>query len=141
MKRFGSAAIVMAVSLMAVRASLAGGLPGDAEAATHGDEAASVQLVKETEQKKPEFVFRQYNLAVLSHYSYLLGSGGEAMIVDPARDISRYLKDAQELGLKITKVYLTHSHADSLPGISNWPTWPPSTSAPGPGPVSAIQPR
>jgi glyoxylase-like metal-dependent hydrolase (beta-lactamase superfamily II)/rhodanese-related sulfurtransferase len=61
-------------------------------------------------------VFRQYNLAVLSHYSYLIGSGGEAMIVDPARDIRRYLKDAQELGLKITRVYLTHSHADFVAG-------------------------
>ncbi len=94
----------------------AGGLPGDAEAATHGDEAAGVQLVKETEQKTTDFVFRQYNLAVLSHYSYLIGSGGEAMIIDPARDISRYLKDAQELGLRITRVYLTHSHADFVAG-------------------------
>lgn len=94
----------------------AAGLPGDAEAAAHGDEAASVQLVKETEQTSPDFVFRQYNLGVLSHYSYLIGSGGEALIVDPARDISRYLKDAQELGLKITRVYLTHSHADFVAG-------------------------
>ncbi len=101
------------LSAMTLRAA---GLPGDAEAATHGDEAASVQLVKETEQKSPDFVFRQYNLAVLSHYSYLIGSGGEALIIDPARDISRYLKDAEELGLKITRVYLTHSHADFVAG-------------------------
>ncbi|MEI6809976.1 MAG: rhodanese-like domain-containing protein, partial [bacterium] len=103
---------------MLIAAAVAQGatLPGDAEAATHGDEAANVQLVKETEQKAADFVFRQYNLAVLSHYSYLIGSGGEAMIVDPARDIARYLKDAQELGLKITRVYLTHSHADFVAG-------------------------
>ena len=103
----------MAFAAAAVQAA---GLPGDAEAATHGDEAANVQLVKETEQKAPDFVFRQYNLAVLSHYSYLIGSGGQALIVDPARDIGRYLKDAQELGLKITQVYLTHSHADFVAG-------------------------
>lgn len=113
--RFGRVALVVWTAL-AGRAVQAAGLPGDAEAATHGDEAATVQLVTETQQKTPDFVFRQYNLAVLSHYSYLLGSGGEAMIVDPARDISRYLKDAQELGLKITKVYLTHSHADFVAG-------------------------
>ena len=105
----------LSISLLAALAQAAS-LPGDAEAATHGDEAASVQLVKETEQKVPDFVFRQYNLGVLSHYSYLIGSGGEALIVDPARDISRYLKDAHELGLKITKVYLTHSHADFVAG-------------------------
>lgn len=112
--KLGSVAWVwMAVTAGTTQAA---SLPGDAEAATHGDEAASVQIVAETEQKTADFVFRQYNLAVLSHYSYLLGSSGEAMIVDPARDISRYLKDAQELGLKITKVYLTHSHADFVAG-------------------------
>jgi glyoxylase-like metal-dependent hydrolase (beta-lactamase superfamily II)/rhodanese-related sulfurtransferase len=102
--------------MMGAFSARAAGLAGDAEAASHGDEAASVELVKETEQKTPDFVFRQYNLAVLSHYSYLIGSGGEALIIDPARDISRYLKDAQELGLKITRVYLTHSHADFVAG-------------------------
>lgn len=101
---------------LVIVAARAAGLAGDAEAAAHGDEAANVQLVKETEQKATDFVFRQYNLGVLSHYSYLIGSGGEAMIVDPARDIGRYLKDAQELGLKITRVYLTHSHADFVAG-------------------------
>ncbi|MEI8140800.1 MAG: rhodanese-like domain-containing protein [bacterium] len=102
--------------LLAATSAESASVPGDAEAATHGDEAASVQLVKETEQKAADFVFRQYNLGVLSHYSYLIGSGGEAMIVDPARDIGRYLREAQELGLKITKVYLTHSHADFVAG-------------------------
>ena len=38
------------------------------------------------------------------------------MIVDPARDISRYLKDAGELGVRITTVYLTRSHADFVAG-------------------------
>jgi hydroxyacylglutathione hydrolase len=104
---------VLMLGVLGVRAA---GLAGDAEAVAHGDEAASVQLVRETEQKTKDFVFRQYNLAVLSHYSYLVGSGGEAMIVDPARDISRYLTDSRELGLKITKVYLTHSHADFVAG-------------------------
>ncbi len=42
-------------------------LSGDAEAASHGDEATSVQLVRETEQKAPDFVFRQYNLAVIAN--------------------------------------------------------------------------
>ncbi len=111
--RVGCLGMGMLLGAVSVRAA---GVPGDAEAATHGDEAASVQLVKETEQKGPDLVFRQYNLGVLSHYSYLIGSGGEALIVDPARDISRYLKDAQELGLKITGVYLTHSHADFVAG-------------------------
>ena len=116
MKKSGLVWCMWMGMLLAAISARAAGVPGDAEAATHGDEAASVQLVKETEQKAADFVFRQYNLGVLSHYSYLIGSSGEAMIVDPARDISRYLKDAQELGLKITRVYLTHSHADFVAG-------------------------
>ncbi len=95
---------------------LSAGIAGDAEAASHGDEAAFLQIVPETEIKTDDFVFRQYNLGVLSHYSYLIGSGGEAMIVDPARDIGRYLDDAKALNLKITRVYITHSHADFVAG-------------------------
>ena len=89
-------------------------IKGDAEAAAHGDEAASLQIVEQ--ETESGFIFRQYNLGVLSHYSYMIGSGGEALIVDPARDIERYIKDAQKLGLKITRVYLTHSHADFVAG-------------------------
>jgi glyoxylase-like metal-dependent hydrolase (beta-lactamase superfamily II) len=116
MKRIGLIGCISLVMLAAAAWTWGAGLPGDTEAVAHGDEAAQVQLVKETEQKSADFVLRQYNLAVLSHYSYLIGSGGEAMIVDPARDIGRYLEDAQELALKITRVYLTHSHADFVAG-------------------------
>ena len=94
----------------------AAGLPGDAEAASHGNEAASLQIVAETRIAEPDFVFHQYNLGVLSHYSYLVASGGEILIVDPARDIRRYLDDAQALNARITRIYLTHSHADFVAG-------------------------
>ena len=63
---------------------LSAGMAGDAEAASHGDEAAFPQLVAETEIKADDFVFRQYNLGVLSHYSYLIGSGGGSV------DMTRY---------------------------------------------------
>lgn len=111
--------LTISVAFVAFVVAVAGRAAGpakDAEAASHGDDAANLQTVRETEVKTPDFVFRQYNLGVLSHYSYLLGSGGEAMIVDPARDVSRYIEDARELGLKITRVYLTHSHADFVAG-------------------------
>lgn len=116
MKRHRFCLGVVVTALFAGADVRAANLPGDAEAAAHGDDAASVQPVRETEQRSADFVFRQYNLGVLSHYSYLIGSGGEALIVDPARDIRRYLQDAQELGLKITRVCLTHSHADFVAG-------------------------
>ncbi|NQU42700.1 MBL fold metallo-hydrolase [bacterium] len=111
--RFVLACVVL--SLFATHGAHAS-LPGDAEAATHGDEAATLQVVQETKIEETELVFRQYNLSVLSHYSYLIGSRGEALVVDPARDISRYLKDADSMQLKITQIYLTHSHADFVAG-------------------------
>jgi rhodanese-related sulfurtransferase/glyoxylase-like metal-dependent hydrolase (beta-lactamase superfamily II) len=108
--------LIPVLSFLGLDFSAGAALQGDAEAASHGDEAASLQVVAETAVREPDFIFRQYNLGVLSHYSYLLASGGEALVVDPARDIKRYLKDAAELGVKITRIYLTHSHADFVAG-------------------------
>ncbi|HOI54074.1 MAG TPA: MBL fold metallo-hydrolase, partial [Phycisphaerae bacterium] len=58
----------------------------------------------------------QVNLPVLSHYSYILVSGKEALIVDPDRDVQFYLDYAARQGLTIKGVYLTHSHADFVAG-------------------------
>jgi glyoxylase-like metal-dependent hydrolase (beta-lactamase superfamily II)/rhodanese-related sulfurtransferase len=62
--------------------------------------------------------FRQYYLSCLSHASYLIGdtASGAAVVVDPQRDVSQYLADAAEQGLRITKVIETHFHADFLSG-------------------------
>jgi len=86
----------------------------DAEAATHGDEAASYQVVDTYEF--PGFKIIQFDLSVLSHYSYMLISGGECLVVDPGRDILTYLETAKKEGVKITGVWLTHSHADFVAG-------------------------
>ena len=62
--------------------------------------------------------FRQYQLSCLSLFSYLIGdiSTGRAVVVDPQRDITRYLDDAQAQGLSIEHVIETHFHADFLSG-------------------------
>jgi hydroxyacylglutathione hydrolase len=54
----------------------------------------------------------------LAQASYLLGSAasGEALVVDPSRDIDRYLRAAQEEGLRIAHVTETHIHADFVSG-------------------------
>jgi hydroxyacylglutathione hydrolase len=109
--------IVAFASLAAICCAVAAAdtpIAGDAEAAKHGFEAADVRVV--AEEDLPGFVFRQFDLAVLSHYSYLIGSAGEALVVDPARDVDVYIKTAKDLGLKITGIYLTHSHADFVAG-------------------------
>ena len=63
-------------------------------------------------------IFRQYQLACLSLFSYLIGdeTTGRAVVVDPQRDITGYLDDARALGLTIERVIETHFHADFLSG-------------------------
>ena len=54
----------------------------------------------------------------LAQAAYLIGcqKTGDAIVVDPERDIDRYLDLAAEHGLKITAVAETHIHADFLSG-------------------------
>jgi glyoxylase-like metal-dependent hydrolase (beta-lactamase superfamily II) len=60
--------------------------------------------------------FEQFYLGCLAHASYLLGSEGEAVVVDPQRDVEIYLEAAQEHGLKIRHIFETHLHADFVSG-------------------------
>lgn len=61
---------------------------------------------------------RQITDAALAQNAYLIGCQrtGEAVIVDPERDVDRYLQIAAENGLRITAVADTHIHADYLSG-------------------------
>lgn len=63
-------------------------------------------------------IFTQYYLDCLSQASYLIGdeTTGRAVVVDPRRDVEEYLADAQEQGLTIEGVILTHFHADFVSG-------------------------
>ncbi len=48
--------------------------------------------------------------------SYVVASGGHALVVDPAPDPDTYLRLADKLGVTITDVVDTHIHADHLSG-------------------------
>jgi glyoxylase-like metal-dependent hydrolase (beta-lactamase superfamily II)/rhodanese-related sulfurtransferase len=60
--------------------------------------------------------FEQFYLGCLAHASYMIGSEGEAVVVDPQRDVDLYLKAADEHGLKINYIFETHLHADFVSG-------------------------
>jgi glyoxylase-like metal-dependent hydrolase (beta-lactamase superfamily II) len=60
--------------------------------------------------------FKQFYLGCLAHASYLIGSDGEAAVVDPRRDVDEYLSAAESLGLRILWVIETHLHADFVSG-------------------------
>ncbi len=61
-------------------------------------------------------IFEQFYLGCLAHASYLIGSEGEAVIVDPQRDVDIYIDAAREHGLRITHILETHLHADFVSG-------------------------
>lgn len=60
--------------------------------------------------------FKQFYLGCLAHASYLIGSEGEAAVVDPQRDVEQYLQEAESNNLKIKFVIETHLHADFVSG-------------------------
>src|SRR5690606_9128618 len=63
-------------------------------------------------------LFRQIADPKLAQYAYLIGcqKTGEALLIDPQRDIDRYVEAAEGEGLRITAVAETHIHADFLSG-------------------------
>src|ERR1022692_2736213 len=60
--------------------------------------------------------FEQFYLTCLAHASYMIGSNGEAAVIDPQRDVDIYLKAAEERKLKIRHIFETHLHADFVSG-------------------------
>jgi glyoxylase-like metal-dependent hydrolase (beta-lactamase superfamily II)/rhodanese-related sulfurtransferase len=46
--------------------------------------------------------------------SYILGSKGEAAVIDPLYPVEHYIKKASEIGVRITTVFDTHQHADHI---------------------------
>jgi hydroxyacylglutathione hydrolase len=60
--------------------------------------------------------FEQFYLGCLAHASYLLASEGEAVVVDPQRDVELYLKAAAEHGATVRHIFETHLHADFVSG-------------------------
>lgn len=63
-------------------------------------------------------ILEQFYLGCLAHASYLIGDeqSGIAAVVDPQRDVGRYLSFASANGLRIAHVVLTHFHADFVAG-------------------------
>jgi glyoxylase-like metal-dependent hydrolase (beta-lactamase superfamily II)/rhodanese-related sulfurtransferase len=52
----------------------------------------------------------------LAQGAYFIHSNGEAVVIDPLREVSPYLQKAEELGVKIKYIFETHFHADFVSG-------------------------
>ncbi len=60
--------------------------------------------------------FKQFYLNCLSHASYYIGSGAEAVVIDPQRDVDQYISEAESHNQTIKYIIETHSHADFVSG-------------------------
>ncbi len=63
-------------------------------------------------------ILHQFYLNCLAHASYIVGDehSGVAAVVDPQRDVEQYVAYAEQHGLRIDHVILTHLHADFIAG-------------------------
>jgi len=64
----------------------------------------------------PGVTIERYYLGCLAHASYMVGSGGVAVVIDPQRDVDLYIEAAAKLGWKIEHVIESHLHADFVSG-------------------------
>lgn len=63
-------------------------------------------------------IFETVESEGLAHYSYVLGDedAGECLVIDPRRDVDRYLEIARQNAVRITRILETHVHADFISG-------------------------
>ena len=74
----------------------------------------------------------------LSHLSYLVGSGGQAAVIDPRRDCAIYVEKARAAGLQITHIFETHRNEDLVSGAPILATLTGASVLHGPNPEKPI---
>lgn len=68
--------------------------------------------------RRSDLILRQFVDEELGNSSYLIGSTdtGMAAVIDPQRDVERYMQVAEGLGLRLVYALDTHLHADFVSG-------------------------
>ncbi len=61
-------------------------------------------------------LLKQIESKGLAHYSYLIGDGAEAAVIDPRRDVDIYIELARKNGMHLGTVLETHRNEDCLVG-------------------------
>jgi hydroxyacylglutathione hydrolase len=62
-------------------------------------------------------IFRRFACEGLAQNAYVLADSGEAVVVDPRRDVDDVLAFVRQHGLRVTRVLATHVHADFVAGL------------------------
>jgi hypothetical protein len=63
--------------------------------------------------------FQQFYLGCLAHASYLIGSRGEAAVVDPRRDVDEYALEADRRGLRIRRGVVCFTRDGKTPRVAS----------------------
>lgn len=66
----------------------------------------------------PELTLLQFDRYGKGCLSYLVGSGDQAIVVDPGRHYAQYVEEAARRGWRIVQVVDTHLHADHISGAA-----------------------
>jgi len=61
-------------------------------------------------------IYERLKSEIVSHLSYFIGSGNNAFVVDPTRDIQHYLELAEKHGVNIKYIFETHRNEDYVIG-------------------------
>jgi len=66
--------------------------------------------------REGDLIIEQVKVSGMANFAYIVGdrNAGEAVVIDPSFGGSRLLEKAGSLGLRITKVLLTHCHHDHV---------------------------
>ena len=72
------------------------------------------QVLNPTTLKENDITVIQVEKVGKGCLSHIIGSNGEAVVIDPTYPPNKYVEFAQKEGLKITKVIDTHQHADHV---------------------------
>ena len=67
-------------------------------------------------RKKAHMKVEQIYTGCLAQGAYFIESNGEAVVIDPLREVEPYLARAEASGVKIKYVFETHFHADFVSG-------------------------
>ncbi len=61
-------------------------------------------------------IIDRFEVQGLAQYSYIISSQGRSIVIDPIRDVDRYLRFLEERGLTLSSIVETHLHADFASG-------------------------
>lgn len=75
----------------------------------------------------------------LAHLSYVVGSDGDAAVIDPRRDFTTYIDIAVRNGCRISRIFETHRNEDLLSGASELARLTQATVCHGPNAAGNVE--